>query len=229
MSRYGEANSRKYPKSFRTRIIGSIVVIAGIVAALPAHAALVTYEVDSVAASFPSPITAPTEASWGKDGYPGDSVQLQSYTGQFDLSPGTSSQLINSLLWTVNPTYAGTNAGPWTNYEFTVNASRVIHIGASATTLSQTGTLAVTYFSDTLAFSSNGPTASLLFNGYKIDITPQSLPSALTADDFGIQSPQPMYAQFVITPVPEPETYGMMMVGLGLMGFMVRRRKNNQA
>ncbi len=28
--------------------------------------------------------------------------------------------------------------------------------------------------------------------------------------------------------VPEPETYGMMLVGIGMMGFMVRRRKNNE-
>jgi len=27
------------------------------------------------------------------------------------------------------------------------------------------------------------------------------------------------------SPVPEPETYGMMLAGLGLMGFMVRRKK----
>jgi hypothetical protein len=32
----------------------------------------------------------------------------------------------------------------------------------------------------------------------------------------------------VQTPVPEPETYAMMMAGLGLMGFMVRRRKTKQ-
>ena len=29
--------------------------------------------------------------------------------------------------------------------------------------------------------------------------------------------------------VPEPETYGMMLMGLGLMGFVARRRKNSQA
>lgn len=29
--------------------------------------------------------------------------------------------------------------------------------------------------------------------------------------------------------VPEPETYGMMLMGLGLMGFIARRRKNGQA
>jgi uncharacterized protein YjiK len=30
-------------------------------------------------------------------------------------------------------------------------------------------------------------------------------------------------------PVPEPETYAMLLSGMGLMGWMVRRRKNNQA
>lgn len=31
-----------------------------------------------------------------------------------------------------------------------------------------------------------------------------------------------------VAAVPEPETYGMMLVGLGLMGFVIRRRKQNQ-
>ena len=30
---------------------------------------------------------------------------------------------------------------------------------------------------------------------------------------------------FVLTPVPEPETYAMMLAGLGLMGFVSRRRR----
>ena len=34
---------------------------------------------------------------------------------------------------------------------------------------------------------------------------------------------------FEITPVPEPETYAMFMAGLGLMGFIARRRKNGQS
>jgi hypothetical protein len=32
-----------------------------------------------------------------------------------------------------------------------------------------------------------------------------------------------------VTAVPEPETYAMMLAGLGLMGFMARRRKQNAA
>ncbi len=33
----------------------------------------------------------------------------------------------------------------------------------------------------------------------------------------------------VLAAVPEPETYAMMLAGLGLMGFVSRRRKNNQS
>lgn len=32
----------------------------------------------------------------------------------------------------------------------------------------------------------------------------------------------------ITTAVPEPETYGMMLIGLGLMGFVTRRRKNSK-
>lgn len=32
-----------------------------------------------------------------------------------------------------------------------------------------------------------------------------------------------------VAPVPEPETYGMMLAGLGLVGFMARRRKQQAA
>lgn len=33
------------------------------------------------------------------------------------------------------------------------------------------------------------------------------------------------HLRFTLTPVPEPETYGMMALGLGVMGFIARRRK----
>ena len=32
-----------------------------------------------------------------------------------------------------------------------------------------------------------------------------------------------------VTPVPEPESYAMFMAGLGVMGFIARRRKNGQS
>ncbi|MBI5789952.1 MAG: PEP-CTERM sorting domain-containing protein [Rhodocyclales bacterium] len=35
--------------------------------------------------------------------------------------------------------------------------------------------------------------------------------------------------QAVAAPVPEPETYALMLAGLGLMGFVARRRKQRSA
>lgn len=34
------------------------------------------------------------------------------------------------------------------------------------------------------------------------------------------------YDHFVFSPVPEPETYAMLLAGLGLLGFSVRRKQN---
>jgi hypothetical protein len=33
----------------------------------------------------------------------------------------------------------------------------------------------------------------------------------------------------MLAPVPEPETYAMLLAGLGVMGAVVRRRKQKQA
>jgi hypothetical protein len=41
----------------------------------------------------------------------------------------------------------------------------------------------------------------------------------------GTNSSANVYVISFAAPVPEPETYAMMLAGLGLMGFMVRRRK----
>ena len=37
----------------------------------------------------------------------------------------------------------------------------------------------------------------------------------------------PSNMQFSATMVPEPETYAMLLAGLGLLGFMARRRKES--
>ncbi len=51
-------------------------------------------------------------------------------------------------------------------------------------------------------------------------------------DGSNVLDPNPKSQLIVLTstaPVPEPETYGMLMLGLGLLGFVARRRKNQQA
>jgi hypothetical protein len=50
-------------------------------------------------------------------------------------------------------------------------------------------------------------------------------------NDFSIyvrENVTPLYLA-TTSPAPEPQTYGMMLMGLGLMGFVARRRKSNQA
>ena len=42
----------------------------------------------------------------------------------------------------------------------------------------------------------------------------------------GTQGYSAKYAP-VVTPIPEPETYAMLLAGLGILGFTARRRKNN--
>jgi hypothetical protein len=47
----------------------------------------------------------------------------------------------------------------------------------------------------------------------------KTLPNADTA--------HPSWGSFHVSVVPEPETYAMMRVGLGLLGFTARSRKSN--
>ncbi len=45
-------------------------------------------------------------------------------------------------------------------------------------------------------------------------------------DSYAPDNTGSILADVNVTAVPEPETYGMMLVGLGMIGFMARRRKN---
>lgn len=50
----------------------------------------------------------------------------------------------------------------------------------------------------------------------------------ISVDSYSLDGISPTPSNWV-TAVPEPETYAMMLTGLGLMGFIVRRRKGKQA
>ena len=51
----------------------------------------------------------------------------------------------------------------------------------------------------------------------------------MTANVWAQDNPGTTQDLVVFAPVPEPETYAMMLAGLGLMGFVARRRKQNEA
>lgn len=86
----------------------------------------------------------------------------------------------------------------------------------STGTLVSTGSMVTTGARDVWTLSAD----SLAMGQYYLQVS-GSLVSD-TAGSFG--------GSVMLNPVPEPETYGMMLAGLGLVGFLARRRKAaNQA
>ncbi len=68
-------------------------------------------------------------------------------------------------------------------------------------------------FGDTISASGGGPSTTWYVS---VVLDTASLPHSDTA--------HPSYGSFHVSAVPEPETYAMFLAGLGLMGFMARRR-----
>ncbi len=77
---------------------------------------------------------------------------------------------------------------------------------------------------------------SIVVSGGKNQYPIYTIGSELTADGItgfrleAISGRQPLngnfaLSEFVVSPVPEPETYAMLLVGLSLLGFVAYRRK----
>ncbi len=200
-------------KTGRTAILvrGALVAVVLHVAAYAYADITINYSVSGVGpTSYPGPVTPASDAEWGANGYPGDTVELGAYSGTLTLTPGTSVHEINTLLWYVDHTYGGTglplqdDEDHWTDLLFNINASRSITLDGSTGTLNQQGQLGVTWYTDTLSFAT-GATTSLIVDGYRVDITP--LP--FTPTDAGDLGPQfdpaaTIWAQFDVAAVPEP-------------------------
>jgi hypothetical protein len=74
---------------------------------------------------------------------------------------------------------------------------------------------------NTLSFSGSGITDAYFTVQYNGD------PTYGLFDNFNYGDGSNGNGGGVISPVPEPETYAMLLVGLGLIGFMARRRKDD--
>ena len=188
---------------------------------------------------YPGPVTPPAGSPHGADGYPGDTLELQTYTGTLDLTPGSYVQKINTRLWTIDYTYGGTATDPnaWSNLLFNVTAPRNISFSGGPTrSLSQAGLLECKWDNDYLEFY-NGATTSLVVQGYKVDITPLARAreggSNFSGGNPWVQPPRDIMARFdvAVAPVPavpEPGTLALLACGAAsVLPFARRRRKTS--
>ncbi|MGD0551284.1 MAG: PEP-CTERM sorting domain-containing protein [Sedimentisphaerales bacterium] len=209
----------------------TICAVVIFVMAMPAGATTINYTVSGWGPTqYPGPVTPPEGSPHGPSGYPGDTVELVTYTGTLDLTPGTYDLKINTLLWSVDFTYAGTDTqwdypDHWSDLSFNINAGRGMSIGTAADFLSQNGLLGVTWFYDRLSFS-QGTVTSFVVDGYRVDVTPLEVASTDAGGTVGppwVQPSQDVMARFDVTVVPEPAT--MCLLGFGALSLIRRKRR----
>jgi len=217
------------------RYLGIVATIAVCLAlAGPAAAVIVNYTVAGWGPTqFPGPVTPPAKSPWGTYGYPGDTVELVTYPGTLDLTPGTYTQKINTLKWKVDYTYAGTETewdypDHWGQPSFNIDATRGMSIGTDTDSLSQAGLLWVSWDNDDLTFY-QGSTTSFLVGTYRVDVKPLGLGPTTNVFPPGghpwVQAERDVMAQFDVTLVPEPVTMAGLMLGIGGLATYVRKRR----
>lgn len=212
-------------------VLATVLGLFGLVFAAPAHAGTISITVGGWGpVQFTGPVTPPTTAP-PRDGYKGDTVEFQSFTFDLTLQPGTSTQQINTLLWTIDYTYGGTATDPedWSDVTFNLNALRSMSSpGLTIDPLSQAGTLTSTWDNDFLSFSPGG-TVSFFTQGYQVQIAPLGLEVAgsnFAGDNPWVQPDQPVYAQITVKAVPDSGST-LALVGCALVGLGALRRKFN--
>jgi hypothetical protein len=168
----------------------------------------------------------------GFSGYDGEPATV---TGTF--SSGQWGALSASTAGTFYATYLGNESG-YTNLFASIGGNVLLESNTIGTTVSSevsAGIVPFAFLDSTFSFFTNG-TAQTSVLGFAIlegqnnqygDFDyivgfNDSFSSDADYDDFVVG------VKFVTSAVPEPETYAMMLIGIGMIGFTARRRKNNQ-
>jgi PEP-CTERM motif len=168
-------------------------------------------------------------------GYDGEPATI---TGAF--SSGQWGALSASTVGTFYATYLGNESGYTNSFlSFDSNVKSLFEsndIGTTVATNVNAGLIPFAFFDSVGSFFFNGSNQTpvlgfAIMDGrtteeygsfdYIIGFN-DSFRSDADYDDFVIG------VKFVAAAVPEPETYAMMLIGLGMVGFTARRRKNNQ-
>jgi PEP-CTERM motif len=153
-------------------------------------------------------------------------------TGSRAASVGTLSGVSGSLDLNQNVdsvyAYLGTAAAPTTFLAAITNTG----FGAAATGALTGTNLAASAFELGTSSATNGSdwaqytgarTGQTTIAGYKALVADKA--NWTISGDGAFASEVPNTTAFVATPVPEPQTYALMLGGLGLIGWMARRRK----
>jgi choice-of-anchor C domain-containing protein len=203
--------------SFARKMLGALALVASSMLALPAHANLIQNGGFELSDSSAFPFNH--LASWTYGNVDAVAGLWNSYDGIWTVdlngsAPGyiqqdfsTAAGQTYQLQFALTGNYSGCGIG----------CTRQVQVTAGDLNTVLSATQAATYsFSDpgwqfeTLLFTAQSSTSTLKFASYN---TP------------GASGPVIDAVSVTALPVPEPETYAMMLAGLGLMGFVARRRK----
>jgi hypothetical protein len=208
----------------------ALFLLLVLVLTTPADASTISITVGGWTQQFPAPTTPPADAPWGPNGYPGDTVTLESVIFTLDLTPGTVTKKINTLLWTIDYTYGGTATDPdaWSDLLFAISAPRTITSGAATGTLSQAGQLQCTWDNDFLSLDAGSTDGVFIVQGFRVDIKPRALPqeggSSFSGDAPWSQPSRDVLADVTVSAVPDSGAT-LLLMGCALTGLGALRRK----
>lgn len=232
------SNKLQSKKRSSLMLIGALAMIAGTPAA---HAAVTTY---NVAERFNQVVynSTPDRDTYFTGSFSFDDVtktvsNLQGQLSQAMTGVDFASQAKRQLSYQLSSIYDATLGGLLVT-TFYQNSTDVFQGGGFTTGGSRSFGNQNAYA--TIFVNTTNPTAALTpAQNYKLaygDCTSGSLMGSgtcmtgwltSTGGTGGTMQGVNAISQTITAPVPEPESYGMMMAGVGMIGFMARRRRTN--